>query len=135
MSKLLDDLIKQDRTDAATYEEFLAQAEALVKRMGQKNTGSHPAVLNSHPASVVIFNNLGSNAATTFQCPADEDAKVNLALEIDLAMREMAPAGWKSDIDGPRGSKVVNVLFQIMSRDRDATQVIFDIVKNQPGYG
>ena len=134
MSKLLDDLIKQDRTDAADYEEFLAQAEALVKRMGKKNTGSHPAVLNSHPASIVIFNNLGSIAATNFQCPADEDAKVNLALEIDLAMREMAPAGWKSDIDGPRGSKVVNVLFEIMSRDRDATEAIFDIVKNQPGY-
>ena len=32
MSKLLDDLIKQSREDAAAYEEFLQKAEALVKR-------------------------------------------------------------------------------------------------------
>jgi type I restriction enzyme, R subunit len=134
MSKLLDDLIKQDRTDTAAYEKFLAQAEALVKRMGQKNTGSHPSVLNRHPEAIVLFNNLASIPATTFQCPADEDEKAALALKIDFAMRERAPAGWKSDIDGPRGIQVINALFPIMSRDRAATQAIFEIIKNQPGY-
>ena len=134
MSKLLDDLIKQDRTDTAAYEKFLAQAEALVTRMGQKNTGSHPSVLNGHPGAIVLFNNLASIATTTFQCPTDEDAKASLALGIDLAMRERAPAGWKSDTEGPRGIQVMNALFPIMSRDRTATQAIFEIIKNQPGY-
>ena len=134
MSKLLDDLIKQDRTDSAEYEKFLAQAEALVKRMGQKNTGSHPSALNSHPAAIVLFNNLASIATTTFQCPTDDDAKANLAIEIDLAMRERAPAGWKSDTEGPKGIQVLNALFPIMSRDRSATQAIFEIIKNQSGY-
>ena len=36
MSKLLDDLIKQSRADAAAYEEFLRKAEALVKRLAAK---------------------------------------------------------------------------------------------------
>jgi hypothetical protein len=36
MSKLLDDLIKQSRADTAAYEEFLRQAEALVKRLAAK---------------------------------------------------------------------------------------------------
>ncbi len=36
MSKLLDDLIKQSRADAAAYEEFLQKAEALVKRLAAK---------------------------------------------------------------------------------------------------
>ena len=134
MSKLLDDLIKQDRTDTAAYEKFLAQAEALVKHMGQKNTGNHPSVLNGHPGAIVLFNNLASIATTTFQCPTDEDAKASLALEIELAMREQAPAGWKSDTEGPRGIQVMNALFPIMSRDRTATQAIFEIIKNQPGY-
>ena len=134
MSKLLDDLIKQDRTDTAAYEKFLAQAEALVKRMGQKNTGSHPSVLNGHPEAIVLFNNLASIAATTFQCPADEDEKASLTLKIDLAMKESAPAGWKSDTEGPKGIQVLNALFPIMSRDREATQAIFEIIKNQPGY-
>ena len=134
MSKLLDDLIKQDRTDSAEYEKFLAQAEALVKRMGHKNTGSHPSALNSHPAAIVLFNNLASIATTTFQCPTDDDAKASLAIEIDLAMRERAPAGWKSDTEGPKGIQVLNALFPIMSRDRSATQAIFEIIKNQSGY-
>ena len=67
--------------------------------------------------------------------PADEDAKASLALEIDLAMRERAPAGWKSDTEGPRGIQVMNALFPILSRDRAATQAIFEIIKNQLGYG
>ncbi|MSR55150.1 MAG: restriction endonuclease subunit R, partial [Gemmataceae bacterium] len=134
MSKLLDDLIKQDRTDTVEYEKFLAQAEALVKRMGQKNTGSHPSVLNGRPAAIVLFNNLASIPATTFKCPADEGEKAALALKIDLTMQEKAPAGWKSDIEGPRGIQVINALFPIMSRDRAATQAIFEIIKNQPGY-
>ncbi len=38
MSKLLDDLIKQSRADAAAYEAFLKKAEELVKRHGAKTT-------------------------------------------------------------------------------------------------
>ena len=47
-------------------------------------------------------------------------------------MRERAPAGWKGD--EIREKQVLNALFPIMSRGRQATQAIFDIVKNQPGY-
>ena len=38
MSKLLDDLIKQGRADATAYEEFLRKAEALVKRLAEKQS-------------------------------------------------------------------------------------------------
>ena len=51
---------------------------------------------------------------------------------IDLAMREKAPAGWKGD--DTREKQVLNALFPIMSRDRQATQAIFEIIKNQPRY-
>jgi len=132
MSKLLDDLIKQSRADATAYEAFLKRAEDLVKRMAQKNTGGHPAVLNGYPGAKVLFNNLADIPATTFQCPADEDGKAKLAFELDLAMREKAPAGWKGD--DTREKQVLNALFPIMSRDRQATQAIFEIIKNQPGY-
>ncbi len=36
--------------------------------------------------------------------------------------------------DHARESLVVNALFPILSRDRDATGALFEIVKNQPGY-
>ena len=133
MSKLLDDLIKQSRADAAAYEAFLKKAEELVKRMARKDPGPGvPAVLHGKPEVIVLFNNLASIPATTFQCPADDDAKAKLALELDQAMRENAPAGWKGD--DTREKQVLNALFPIMERDRTATQAIFEIIKNQPGY-
>jgi type I restriction enzyme R subunit len=132
MSKLLDDLIKQSRADTAAYEAFLKAAEELVKRMAQKNTGGHPAGLNGYPGAIVLYNNLASIPATTFQCPADDEGKAKLALELDLAMREKAPAGWKGD--DTREKQVLNALFPIMLRDRQATQAIFGIIKNQSSY-
>src|SRR5437899_1753652 len=90
MSKLLEDLIKQSRADTAAYEAFLQRAEELVKRMAQKNTGDHPAALNGFPGAIVLFNNLGSLPVTIFQCPADEDGKAKIVLELDRAMREKA---------------------------------------------
>ncbi len=133
MSKLLDDLIKQTRADAAAYEAFLKNAEELVKRMARKAPGPDvPAVLHGKPEAIVLFNNLASIPATTFQCPTDDDAKAKLALELDQAMREHAPAGWKGD--DTREKQVLNALFPIMERDRTATKATFEIIKNQPGY-
>jgi type I restriction enzyme, R subunit len=133
MSKLLDDLIKQKRDDTEAYEKFLKQAEALVKRLARKQPAAGiPAVLHGKPEAIVLFNNLASIPATTFQCPSGEAEKAKLALEIDLAMREKAPAGWRGD--DTRENQVLNALFPIMSRDRAATQAIFEIVKNRGGY-
>jgi type I restriction enzyme R subunit len=55
-----------------------------------------------------------------------------LALEIDRVMRERAPAGWKGD--QAREAQVLNSLFPLLNRDRDATLSLFELVKNQPGY-
>lgn len=132
ISKLLEDLIKQKRDDTTAYEKFLQKAEELVKKMTAKNMGSHPHVLNGHPEAIALFNNLTGISATTFVCPADEDSKATLALELDQAMREQAPAGWKGD--DTREKQVLNALFPLMSRDRVATQAVFEIIKNQPGY-
>jgi type I restriction enzyme R subunit len=132
MSKLLDDLIRQSRSNTTTYEAFLRNAEDLAIRLARKNGGGHPAALNGYPGAIVLFNNLGNLPAATFQCPTDEDERAKLALELDTAMRENAPAGWKGD--EIREKQVLNALFRIMSRDRQATQAIFDIIKNQRGY-
>jgi len=133
MSALLDDLIKQSRADAAAYEEFLRKAEALVKRLAARQPEAGiPAILHGKHEAIVLFNNLGSIPATTFQCPATDDDKAHLALRIDLAVRERAPAGWKGD--QTREAQVLNALFPILDRDREATKAIFEIIKNQPGY-
>jgi type I restriction enzyme, R subunit len=134
MSRLLDDLIQQRRSETLVYEAFLEKAEDLVKRLAKKQPAEGvPAVLHGKSEAVVLFNNLGSIPAVTFLCPADADEKAKLALEIDLTMREHAPAGWKGD--EPREKEVLNALFPLLSRDRAATLALFEIVKNQPGYG
>ncbi|HEX9783424.1 MAG TPA: hypothetical protein VGA56_11930 [Opitutaceae bacterium] len=102
--------------------------------MKKEPTAGIPAELHGKPEAIVLFNNLSTIAASTFQCPTDDAGKASLALELDLAMLEKAPAGWKEDIDGPRGKQVLNAIFPIMDRDRDATAAIFEILKNQPGY-
>ena len=133
MSKLLDDLIAQSRTDAEAYEEFLRKAEALVKLLAQKQAGSAvPAALHGNAAATVLFNNLDSIPATTFKYPTDEEVRAALALKIDLEVRERAPAGWKGD--ETRERTVQNALYRMLDKDRDATMALFDIIKNQPGY-
>jgi type I restriction enzyme R subunit len=136
MSKLLDDLIQQSRADAAAYEAFLKKAEELVKRMAKKEAvAGVPAALHGNPEAIVLFNNLPSILTPGLVSDSSPDMvqpRVDLALEIDRAMREHAPAGWKGD--ETREKQVLNALFPIMSRDRVATLALFEIVKHQSGY-
>jgi type I restriction enzyme R subunit len=133
MSALLDDLIKQSRADTEAYEEFLRKAEELVKRLAAKQPEAGvPAVLHGKHEAIVLFNNLDRIPATSFQCPTDADEKAELALKIDQAVREHAPAGWKGDETKER--IVQNFLHKLMQKDREATLALFEIIKNQPGY-
>jgi type I restriction enzyme, R subunit len=141
MSKLLDDLIQQSRTDAQAYEAFLRKAEELVKRLAAKQPDEGvPSALHGKREATVIYNNLpqilaaGRDAAVgVYEAKAElGDERLHLALAIDRAMREQAPAGWKGD--HVRESQVVNALFPLMKRNREATTALFELVKNQPGY-
>ena len=64
--------------------------------------------------------------------PEYGDERLRLALEIDRVMREQAPAGWKGD--QTREAQVLNALFPLLDRNREATVALFELVKNQPGY-
>ncbi|HFD86613.1 MAG TPA: type I restriction endonuclease subunit R, partial [Gammaproteobacteria bacterium] len=141
MSKLLDDLIKQQRDDAASYEEFLRKAEALAKKLERKESqsGNVPYQLHGKSEAIVLFNNLETILVNPMQSTdqihdLDDEiqVRVKLALELDRAMREQAPAGWLGD--ETREKQVLNALFPLLNRDRDATLAIFEIIKNQPGY-
>lgn len=132
MSKLLEDLIRQRRDATIEYKEFLSKIEELVKKMAAKGEGSYPKILNENREAIALFNNLASIPSTTFVCPTDDNKKAELALELDKVMRNQALAGWKEhDI---RERHVINALYPVMSKDKIATQAVFDIIKNQPGY-
>lgn len=141
MSKLLDDLIEQSRADTASYEEFLRKAEALAKQLASKQPDEGvPAALHGKHEATVIYTNLprilavAEDEASGVAEPRVDygDALVELALEIDRVMRERAPAGWKGD--QAREAQVLNALFPLVDRNRGATQALFELIKNQPGY-
>ena len=141
MSKLLDDLIKQSRADTAAYEEFLRKAEALVKRLAAKQPEAGvPAALHGKREATVIYNNLPRILAAGRSglpgwpslTPTTGTSASSWRLEIDRVMRERAPAGWKGD--QAREAQVLNALFPLLNRDREATLALFELVKNQPGY-
>jgi type I restriction enzyme R subunit len=133
MSQLLDDLIQQSRADIAAYEEFLRKAEALVKRLAARQPEAGvPAMLHGNREAMAIYNNLEGSLTGTFPCPADPEERAELALRLDRAVRENAPAGWKGD--QAREAQVLNALFPILDRDREATRAVFEIIKSQPGY-
>ena len=88
-----------------------------------------PAVLHGHPEAIVLYRNLRSGSGES----ADEqEQRAALALRIDQAMREKAPSGWRGD--PAREAQVLNALFPIMNKDREATRAIFEIIKQQAGY-
>jgi len=132
MSMLLDDLIKQRVDSTKSYEEFLVRAQQLVEKMERKSTGGHPQILNGHPLAIVLFNNLASiETGGGFICPENEGEMADLAIGIESAMREQAPAYWKGD--EAKETQVLNALFPLLGRDREATRAVFEIVKNQKG--
>ena len=141
MSKLLDDLIKQSWADTEAYEEFLRKAEELVKQTERKQSDEGvPAALRGKQEAIVIYNNLPQILAMVrdgVSAVADPhadygDKRVELTLEIDHVMRVQAPAGWKGD--QAREAQVLNALFPLLNRDREATRALFELIKNQPGY-
>jgi type I restriction enzyme R subunit len=64
--------------------------------------------------------------------PRADGELAELALRIDQAIREQAPAGWKGD--HAREAQVLNALFPLLDRSREATRALFELVRNQPGY-
>ncbi len=140
MSKLLEDLIQQQRDDTDSYAQFLKNAEALAKQLGGKGSDSDqlPAVLRGNREAAVLYNNLPDVLAAAAghmvaePTAAFRDECLNYALSLDQAVRDKAPSGWKGD--PAREAQVLNAIFPIMDKNKAATLAIFEIIKNQPGY-
>jgi len=140
MSKLLDDLIQQKRESAEEYEQFLKNAEktAILSQKG-RDTSDLPLELQGKTEAIIIYKNLPDILPKTNQPSGFSEPQVpygnemaRLALEIDRAMREKAPAGWRGD--DTREKQVQNALFPLMKRDRAATTALFKLIKDMRSY-
>jgi len=140
ISKLLNDLILGWRKQTLTYQEFLQKAEELVKKMASgKGDTAPPNALEGNREAQTLYNNLPDILALAFPTWEVSDTEggqrnelVEIALKIDRAMREQAPANWKGDTT--RENQVLNALHPIMGRSGEATMALFELIKQQEGY-
>ncbi len=141
MSSLLDELIKQSRADAKSYEEFLQQAEELARKLAAHASGGEqaPEALQGRPEAIVIYRNLpdilakpvdAAHVGQTREWHASE--LISKAVEIDTAMRAGVPADWKGNEIKERAVK--RALLAFVNGDRAVMLKLFELVKNQPGY-
>ena len=140
MSKLLNDLIKQKRDDTEAYEEFLKNAEVLVRKLvkGQSDTGI-PSALQGNREATTLYNNfmnLVSSGLDNHEIAEDKsaygDEQLQVVLRLDALIKAEAPAAWKGDEVKER--VVQNLIHRTLGKGREATLAVFELVKNQPGY-
>lgn len=141
MSSLLDELIKQSRADAKSYEEFLKQAEELARKLAAHASGGEqaPEALQGRPEAVVIYRNLPDILTKPLDATHVGEKRewhaselINKAVQIDTAMRAGVPADWKGNEIKERAVK--RTLLALVDGDRQVMLKLFELVKNRPGY-
>jgi type I restriction enzyme R subunit len=116
MSALLDEVIKERKVNATTYEEYLKKIAQLAAHVMEGKKDTTPTVLNT-PALRALYHNLDS----------DED----LALTLHENIMERKPNGWRG-ID-TRERTVKQAIYEVLGNVED-TERIFEIVKKQSEY-
>ena len=139
MSKLLKDLIKLKEDITEKYEEFLKKAEELARKASEGQSQDEiPRELKGNREAAVIYNNLPNILHVQDPDEIDDvepdfgDRIIRKTIQIDKAMRNKAPAGWRGD--EAKEKQVKNALYDILGKDKDATYRLFDLIKNMNGY-
>ncbi len=116
MSKLLDSIIKELRSKAISYKEYLEKIAELAKLLYEGKSDSTPDSLNT-PAKRALYNNLGQNET--------------LALSIHETIMVNRPDNWKGNITKERVIK--GKLYEVLKDEKEVERV-FAIVKQQAEY-
>ncbi len=116
MSTLLDEIIRERRANAISYEEYLKKIAALANKVQEGKASATPDVIKT-PAQRVLYNNLG------------KDEK--LALTIHDKIIKVKPDGWRGN--EPRENMIKAGLYEIL-KDFEEVERIFAIVKQQAEY-
>lgn len=116
ISKLLDELIKQRKANAITYEEYLKKIAEIAKQANSGQSDDTPEVINS-AGKRALYNNLDKNEELVFK--------------IDNTLKSKSPADWRGN--KAKENVVKSELFQILN-NVDEVERIFNIVKEQVEY-
>ncbi len=116
MSKLLNEIIKERRANAISYEEYLKKIAELASNVQKGKTTVTPDAIKT-PGQRALYNNLG------------KDEK--LALAIHQKIIAVKPDGWRGN--EPRENAIKAGLYEIL-KDFGEVERIFAIVKQQVEY-
>lgn len=116
MSELLTDLVKQRRSEAIEYADYLERIADLVRQAKSGHGKIYPIGIGS-PGQKALYDNLEEDEALT--------------LRVDEAVRGVAPHGW-------RGHKMkerkIRLCLEKELADADVVEAILQILKNQSEY-
>ena len=135
MSTLLDEVIKQRRTQAIAYEEYLARVAELAAKVSRGTDDQTPAALNTR-GKRAIFGHLqqaaGGLAEAVAESPAGfestGDPTLDLALCIDHTVLRVRPDRWRGN--PARENVIKQSLFDLLG-SLDAVEAVFPIIEAQ----
>ena len=116
MSTVLDEIIAARKAKAIEYEEYLNKIADLAKNVQAGQPDDLPEQLNT-PGRRALYNNLGENES--------------LAIEIDTAVKENRPDGWRGV--HTREQVIKRALYEVLN-DQAEVERIFPIIKQQSEY-
>jgi type I restriction enzyme R subunit len=146
MSALLDEIIQARKTHALAYEAYLRRIADLAKRVEEGVAEDTPQPLKESSALRALYNNLkdvGERPANADYAEADEiaetpsvyslsgDPKLDLAVELDEAVKRVRPDGWRGV--QAREQVIKGALYEVLG-DETEVERMFQIVKAQSEY-
>jgi type I restriction enzyme R subunit len=117
MSKLLNEIIKERKADAVSYEEYLKKIAALAKKVSNPAKDDLPESIRKSNARRALYNNL--------------DGDEELAVIMDEAVKYVKKADWRGNEAKER--EIKKALYDIL-KDRNEVERIFLIIKQQNEY-
>ncbi len=141
MSTLLDEIIAARKAKAIEYEEYLKRIADLARRVEAGLAEDTPEQLKNSPALRALYNNLKKVgrisepedlvAEAQSEYTVSGDPALELALEIDAAVKRVGPDGWRGV--QAREQVIKAALYEIL-QDEAEVEWIFLIIKAQSEY-
>lgn len=129
MSALLDEIIAARKARAIEYEEYLKQIAELVKKVQAGQADDSPVELKTLGLRA-LYNNLQVGVGTG-SMPRSREEALQLALQIDQAVKQKRPDAWRGI--QARERTVKRAIFEVLG-DQAEVERIFPIIVQQLEY-
>jgi len=116
MSNLLSEIVRERKTNAVSYEEYLKKILELVKRVANLTRDDLPKGIETN-AQRALYRNLGKNEKS--------------AMSVDAVVLTSRRADWRGNI--PSENLIKQAMFGVL-KDKAEVERIFQIVKQQHDY-